>query len=105
MGFISRYVREQKRYTKNEIKSIFSFSESEAESFIRRLKSFGIMKAVKNTAGQRDLSDLSDADIEIADDTGESSECFYVFTYVGVLTIGDRVVKCFPKYIAFSSRQ
>lgn len=55
MGFISRYVREQKRYTKNEIKSIFSFSESEAESFIRRLKSFGIMKAVKNTAGQRDL--------------------------------------------------
>lgn len=86
MGFISRYVREQKRYTKNEIKSIFSFSESEAESFIRRLKSFGIMKAVKNTAGQRDLSDLSDADIEIADDTGESSECFYVFTYVGVLT-------------------
>lgn len=99
MGFISRYVREQKRYTKNEIKSIFSFSESEAESFIRRLKSFGIMKAVKHTAGQRDLSDLSDADIEIADDTGESSECFYVFTYVGVLTIGDRVVKCFPKYI------
>ena len=47
MGFISRYVREQKRYTKNEIKSIFSFSESEAESFIRRLKSFGIMKAVR----------------------------------------------------------
>lgn len=99
MGFISRYVREQKRYTKNEIKCIFDFSESEAESFIRRLKSFGIMKAVKNTAGQRELSDLSDADIEIADDAGESSECFYVFTYVGVLTIGDRVIKCFPKYI------
>lgn len=99
MGFISRYVREQKRYTKNEIKTIFNFSESEAEAFIRRLKSFGVMKAVKNTSGQRDLSDLSDADIEIADDAGESSECFYVFTYVGVLTVGDRVVKCFPKYI------
>lgn len=73
MGFISRYVREQKRYTKNEIKSIFSFSESEAESFIRRLKSFGIMKAVKNTAGQRDLSDLSDADIEIPASSSASS--------------------------------
>ena len=71
MGFISRYVREQKRYTKNEIKTIFNFSESEAEAFIRRLKSFGVMKAVKNTSGQRDLSDLSDADIEIADDAGE----------------------------------
>ena len=99
MGFISRYVREQKRYTKNEIKSIFSFNASEVESFIRRLKSFSIMKAVKNTAGQRDLSDLSDADIEVTDDAGESSECFYVFTYVGVLTVGDRVVKCYPKYI------
>ena len=102
MGFISRYVREQKRYTKNEIKSLFSFSESEAEAFIRRLKSFGIMKAVKNTVGQRDLSDLSDADVEITDDAGEGSECFYVFTYVGVLTVGDRVIKCFPKYITLN---
>ena len=101
MRFISRYVREQKRYTKNEIKSMFSFSEAETVAFIRRLKSFGIMKAVKNTAGQRDLSDLSDADIEI-DDAGESSECLYVFTYVGVLTVGDRVIKCFPKYITHS---
>lgn len=102
MGFISRYVREQKRYTKNEIKSIFDFSESEAEIFIRRLKSFGIMKAVKNTIGQRELSDLSDSDIEIDDDAGTNSEYFYVFTYVGVLTVGDRVVKCFPKYITLN---
>ena len=99
MGFISRYVREQKRYTKNEIRAIFSFDESEAESFIRKLKSLGIMKAVKNTAAQVGLSDLSDADIEIADDVSEGSECFYVFTYVGVLTVSDRVVKCYPKYI------
>lgn len=96
MGFISRYVREQKRIPK-EIKSIFSFSESEAESFIRRLKSFGIMKAVKNTAGQRDLSDLSDADIEIADDTGESSECFYVFTYVGCADNRRQSCQVFPQ--------
>lgn len=102
MGFISRYVREQKRYTKNEIKSLFSFSESEAEAFIRRLKAFGIMKAVKNTVGQRELSDLSDDDIEISDDAAESGGCFYVFTYVGVLTVGDRVIKCFPKYITKS---
>ena len=102
MGFISRYVREQKRYTKNDIKSIFSFNESEAEFFIRRLKAFGIMKAVKNSAGQRDLSDLSDADIEIVDDAEESGECLYVFTYVGVLTVGDRIVKCFPKYITLN---
>lgn len=99
MNFVSRYVREQQRYTKTEIKTIFNFSEFEAEAFIRRLKSFGIIKAVKNSATQKELSDLSDTDVEITDDTAESSECYYVFTYVGVLTVGNRVIKCYPKYI------
>lgn len=99
MKFISRYVREQQRYTKSEIKTIFNFSELEAEAFIRRLKSFGIMKAVKNSTIQMDFSDLLDTDVEITDDTGESNGCFYIFTYVGVLTVGNRVIKCYPKYI------
>ena len=55
MKFISRYVREQQRYTKSEIKTIFNFSELEAEAFIRRLKSFGIMKAVKNSTKHMDF--------------------------------------------------
>lgn len=99
MKFISRYVREQQRYTKSEIKTIFNFSELEAEAFIRRLKSFGIMKAVKNSTKHMDFSDLLDTDVEITDDVGESNGCFYVFTYVGVLTVGNRVIKCYPKYI------
>lgn len=99
MGFVSRFVREQKRYTKNELRTLFQFSESENEKFISRLKSFGILKAVKNTPAQKDLSDLVDTDIEVADASAANDEFFYVFTYVGVITVGNRVLKCFPKYI------
>lgn len=100
MDFISRYVREQKRYTKNELRALFRFSESEVESFITKLKSYGILKAVKNTPLQKDLTDLADETIEIADASAENAAYFYVFTYVGVITVGNRIIKCYPKYIA-----
>ena len=101
--FVSKYVREQKRYTKNDLRRIFSFSEEEVQSFIRRLKAYGVMKAVKNTPIQMELSDLVETDITVTDETAGSNECFYVFTYVGVLTLGNRVIKCYPKYIAKST--
>ena len=97
-GFISEYIREQKRYTKNDLRTLFSFSGSEVDTFIQRLKSYGIIKAVRNTPQQVDLTELVDDDIAITDDTTANSDCFYVFTYVGVLTIGNRIVKCYPKY-------
>lgn len=97
-GFISEFVREQKRYTKNDLRDLFSFSVSEVDTFIQRLKSYGIVKAVKNTPQQVDLTELMDDDVAITDDSTANSDCFYVFTYVGVLTIGNRIVKCYPKY-------
>lgn len=99
-GFISKYVREQKRYTKNEIKALFSFSESETEQFIQRLKAYGVMKAVRNTPAQMELSDLLEDDVTVTDESAENGDCFYVFTYVGVLTLGNRIIKCHPKYIS-----
>ena len=49
MKIFSGYVREQKRYTKNELKSIFSFDEAGVEKFIRSLKAYGVLKSVKNS--------------------------------------------------------
>jgi hypothetical protein len=45
------------------------------------------------------MSDLIDEDIEITDETAESGDCLYVFTYVGIITCGSRVVKVYPKYL------
>ena len=97
MKIVSSYVREQKRYTKNDLKTIFSFDESGVEKFIKNLKAYGVLKSVKNNTDQLEMSDLMDEDIEITDETAESGDCLYVFTYVGIITCGSRVIKVFPK--------
>jgi hypothetical protein len=99
MEIISRYVREQKRYSKLEIRNTFSLDEKGTEIFIKNLKSYGIMKTVKNNLEQKELSDLIDEDVEVTDDTVENDEHLYVFTYVGIITIGSRIIKSYPKYL------
>lgn len=99
MKIVSGYVREQKRYTKNELKNIFSFDEAGVEKFIKSLKAYGVLKSVKNNTSQLEMSDLLDEDIEISDETAESGDCLYVFTYVGVITSGSRIIKVYPKYL------
>ena len=99
MDFVSVYIREQKRYTKKELLEMFRFNDTEIEKFIKELKSYGILKAVKNEPTQKDLTELNEEDIEITDDTLANDELYYVFTFVGVITFGNRVLKCYPKYI------
>ena len=42
---------------------------------------------------------LTNTDIEIADVEVGENEYLYVFTFVGVITIEGRVLKCYPKYL------
>ena len=97
---ISIFVKEQKRYSKREIRKILELGIEEIDGFIKKLKAFGVLKSVANNSIQRELSDLIDDDIEITE--VESDEYLYVFTYVGVINIGNRVIKCYPKYITKS---
>lgn len=99
MEIISEFVREQKRYSKNDLRHIFHFSTDEVERFIKNLKAFGVLKTVKNNSEQLELSDLVNEDIEIADPQNENANFLYVFTYVGIITIGSRIIKCYPKYL------
>nr|WP_279068748.1 LlaJI family restriction endonuclease [Catenibacterium mitsuokai] len=99
MKIISCFVREQQRYTKNQLRSRFAYDDIGVEKFIKTLKSYGILKAVANTAEQKELTNLVDEDIQVVDETAGNDDCYYVFTYVGVITIGNRVIKVYPKYI------
>lgn len=63
MKIVSSYVREQKRYTKNNLKRIFLFDEIGVEKFIKNLKAYGVLKSVRNTNDQLKLSDLIDEDV------------------------------------------
>lgn len=96
---ISEYVKEQKRYTQAELAHIFHRSEGEAVPVIRRLKQFGVLKSVKASDAQKNMSDLLDGDVEIVDVDVDDRIYFYVFTFVGVIMVGDLVLKCYPKYI------
>lgn len=99
MRMRSEYVREQKRYTQKDLSNLFQFNSEDTVSFIKKLKAYGVLKMVKATAKQRDLTDLVDEDVEIIDVGTQTEDYYYVFTFVGVLTIGNRILKCFPKYL------
>ena len=96
---ISVFLREQKRYTQEELVKEFCCSEEKTVRILKRLKEYGVLKAVKASDMQRDLTDLVDEDIEIADVEIGENEYLYVVTFVGVITIEGLVLKCYPKYL------
>ena len=103
MKIVSRFVREQQRYSKNQLRDKFLLDDAEIEKFIKNLKSYGILKTVANSMEQKELSDLMDGDIQAASETAGNNECLYVFTYVGIVTVGSRIIKSYPKYILSDS--
>lgn len=96
---ISEFVREQKRYTQKDLCKILRCSEEKAIPLIRKLKEFGVLKAVKASDIQRDMSELLDENIEVAGVEVGEDEYLYVFTFVGVIVVAGRVLKCYPKYL------
>ncbi len=95
----SEYLREQKRYTQKELCVLLHCSEDKAVPIIRKLKEYGVLKTVKATSDQKNLSDLVDEDIEVADVVIGENKYYYVFTFVGVITVAGRILKCYPKYL------
>lgn len=96
---ISEYVKEQKRYTQKELCGILHCTNEKAVSLIRKLKEFGVLKVVKASDAQRNLSDLQEEDVEITDVEPNEGDYLYVFTFVGIIVVAGRVLKCYPKYL------
>lgn len=96
---ISKFLREQKRYTQKDLCDKFECSEEKVVPILRKLKEFGVLKAVKATDPQRDMCDLIDEDIEVADVEVGENEYLYVCTFVGVIVVAGRALKCYPKYL------
>ena len=99
---ISTYIKEQKRYTQEELRTIFECSVEEAVQIIKKLKEYGIVKNVKKSETQSILSDLLEKDIRVTDIEEGECELYYVFSFVGVIVVCGRILKCYPKYIKSS---
>ena len=100
MGIISRFVREQQRYTSEQLKEVFILQQDEFSSFVRQLSNKGIIKKVRKTKEEYDLTELIEEDLLNDDlDSVDSSKILYVFKYVGIIAIGCRIIKVYPKYL------
>lgn len=100
---ISKYIREQQRYTQNELRSIFECNIDEVVYIVRKLKEYGVVKNVKRCEQQSTLTDLAEEDIQLTDVEDVDRGLYYVFTFVGVIVVLGRVLKCYPKYIISNS--
>ena len=96
---ISIFIKEQKRYTQRELTSLFESDSDEIIYIIKKLKEYGILKAVAASKTQRNMLDLIEEDVEIEETELDENDYYYVFTFVGVITAFGRVLKCYPKYI------
>lgn len=75
---ISVFLREQRRYTQDELVNLLQCTEEKAVRILRRLKEYGVLKAVRADDTQRSLTDLVDDDVEIADVEIGENEYLYV---------------------------
>lgn len=96
---ISRFVKEQKRYTREDLQDIFDAIGNDLIRIIKRLKEYGVLKTVRNEKKQMNMSDLVESDIEVVDEEYTEKKHLYVFTFVGIIIVEARVLKCYPKYI------
>lgn len=96
---ISKFVCEQKRYTQEELRDILGCTSEKIVNIIKKLKEYGVLKAVKANDMQKDMSELINEDIDIVDVAMGDSDHLYVCTYVGVIIVAGCVLKCYPKYI------
>ena len=100
----SAFIREQKRYSLRELENILCCSSEKTIGIIRKLKEYGVLKTVKSTDNQKDLSDLADDDVVVADVENSENDYLYVFTFVGVIVVAGCVLKCYPKYLPDNSQ-
>lgn len=95
----SAFVKEQKRYTQNEIRLLLGCTEEKSILVIRKLKEYGVLKAVKKDEIQKNLTELQEEDIQVASVELGNDDYYYVFTFVGVIVISGIIIKSYPKYI------
>ena len=88
------YFREQARYTFAEMERRFS---GDAEKMLTVLLKSGVVKQVKRTDEEKDLSELAEEDFALGPVEG-GDEKLYTFCFVGVLLVNGYVLKCLPKY-------
>ena len=91
MRLISKYVCENKKYTRDTLKELFSFTDKEFDTFSSKLVNMNVLKK-HNSLELEENQDFDEEDI-----VGENESIYYSFKYVGILLCQKRVIKVYPK--------
>ncbi len=91
------YVKEWKRYSLAELTELLDADAARVTVVLRRLKEYGILKAVSSAAAREDLTELLEEELIAVSDLGWDDQ--YCFAFVGLVIIEGYVFKCFPKYL------
>ena len=99
---ISKYVKELKKYTYDELRRILEPKDNkDLNRIINRLKEYGILKTVKKSDKTIDISELSEEEVLCFDEENENDhKYYYIFKFVGIIIFEGRAIKCYPKYLA-----
>lgn len=94
----SAFFKELQPYSFPQIKENLGIEDdAQVAKLIRTMKAYNILKTVKSD--KLDYENLSDQDFIFADVKPDSENVIYVFKFVGIVLLGDTVIKCYPKYI------
>ncbi len=96
MKVISCYLREEQKYTQEELKRLLYLDDNEFKRLTNSLKDYGI---IKFRGGEKNLNDLADEGMESSTSRFTAGKYYYIFRYVGIIVIACRVLKIYPKYI------
>jgi len=91
-------VREQHAYSKKMLMELFCLDENSFVRLVERLKFSNVLNI--NRSNDQNSFDFADDDTEIFDIDFNSDRYDYVFNFVGILSVGNIVIKSFPKYIS-----
>jgi len=94
---IAAYLREQHRYTLAELTDLLGADRARVESALQRLAAFKLVKLATISDNQGNLADLADNEPITSEDFSNLKR-YYVFTFVGLIVVGQFVLKCYPKY-------
>lgn len=101
---ISEFIREQKWYSFSDLYKLLQCSEEQMIILIRKLKDFGILKSIKSSYTQDEIVDLLEDNSEFIDIEIKEKNSYYAFTYVGIIVIESKVLKCYPKYLLHTEK-
>lgn len=94
----SGFFRELRPYKFSELQDELHISDEEyMKTLIRAMKAYDIIRSAKSEL--KDYENLSDQDLIFTDGSNTSDNVVYVFKFVGIVLLGNTVIKCYPKYI------